>query len=171
MLAAGSIAGYESAMQHTTTPIFLPSEAATINLAAKLAPLARRGDAICLDGTLGAGKTLFARAFIRALTSAEEAVPSPTYALLQTYEGTSGPIAHFDLYRLDHEDELEEIGFFDCLEDAICLIEWPDKAGSERPLAGLTLHISESGDGRNAYFTIGDDWHDRTKALESLCHD
>jgi len=159
-------------MEHTTPPISLKNEDATANLAAKLALLSHPGDAICLEGTLGAGKTLFARNFIRALTSADEPVPSPTYALLQTYDGDTGPIAHFDLYRLEHEDELEEIGFFDCLDDAICLIEWPDKAGQDRPTKGLTLHIEECEDTtRRASFTIGADWQDRATAIKGLLGD
>ncbi|HEY2111322.1 MAG TPA: tRNA (adenosine(37)-N6)-threonylcarbamoyltransferase complex ATPase subunit type 1 TsaE, partial [Dongiaceae bacterium] len=75
----------------------LPDEAATASLARAVAALARPGDVIALRGDLGAGKTLFARAFI-----GEADVPSPTFTLVQIYDGAHGRIWHFDLYRLKH---------------------------------------------------------------------
>jgi tRNA threonylcarbamoyladenosine biosynthesis protein TsaE len=80
------------------TIVELPDENATAALAARLAALARPGDVIALSGDLGAGKTSFARAFIRA-RGGDEAVPSPTFTLVQLYELTGGAIWHFDLYR------------------------------------------------------------------------
>ncbi len=148
----------------------LPTEDDTAALAKNLAPVARTGDVFCLEGTLGMGKSLLARHFIRALTSDSEPVPSPTFALLQTYEGRSGPISHFDLYRLEHEDELLEIGFFEALEDTICLIEWPDKAGRDRPERGLTILLEEEGTGRRATLVPGPDWQDRIEKLAEFRH-
>ncbi|HEY2541330.1 MAG TPA: tRNA (adenosine(37)-N6)-threonylcarbamoyltransferase complex ATPase subunit type 1 TsaE, partial [Stellaceae bacterium] len=88
----------------------LSNEAATAALAARLAAIARPGDVIALRGELGAGKTAFARAFIRARNSADEEVPSPTFTLVQNYEAAGGAIWHFDLYRLTAADEIWELG-------------------------------------------------------------
>ncbi len=154
----------------TSAPITipLPSEADTASLARKLAALAQIGDTICLEGTLGMGKSVLARQFIRSLTNENEAVPSPTFALLQTYDGRTGPISHFDLYRLEHEDELLEIGFFEALDDTICLIEWPEKAGRDRPHTALTILLEEMGTGRRATLVPGMDWQDRAPELAAL---
>ena len=78
----------------------LPNLAATADLAQKLAPLLKAGDVIALHGGLGAGKTTFSRALISALLGQDTEVPSPTYTLVQTYDGPSFPIFHFDLYRM-----------------------------------------------------------------------
>src|SRR6266704_6126905 len=86
----------------------LPDEAATAALAAGIAALARPGDVIALKGELGAGKTSFARAFIRA-RGGVEAVPSPTFTLVQVYELPGGPIWHIDLYRLRDPEEAWEL--------------------------------------------------------------
>jgi len=83
---------------------------------------------ICLNGTLGAGKTFFAKEFIGSLLSEEQEITSPTFNLLNIYDTKEGEIFHFDLYRLKNEDELENIGFFDAIKSGICLIEWPEVA-------------------------------------------
>ncbi|MBC7670274.1 MAG: tRNA (adenosine(37)-N6)-threonylcarbamoyltransferase complex ATPase subunit type 1 TsaE, partial [Gemmatimonadaceae bacterium] len=80
--------------------VALPDEAATQRLGIRLSRALRPGDAICLTGPLGAGKSTLARALIRALTSPNEEVPSPTFTLVQFYDGPAFPVAHFDLYRL-----------------------------------------------------------------------
>jgi tRNA threonylcarbamoyl adenosine modification protein YjeE len=101
------------------------SEADTARLAGLLAPLLRPGDTILLDGELGAGKTAFARALVRALMGAPDlTVPSPTFSLVQPYEGQDLRILHIDLYRLGDPREAEELGLADD-EDALRLIEWP----------------------------------------------
>ncbi|MGH7116770.1 MAG: tRNA (adenosine(37)-N6)-threonylcarbamoyltransferase complex ATPase subunit type 1 TsaE, partial [Stellaceae bacterium] len=92
-------------------PVFdLPNEAATAVLAGRIAARARIGDVIALRGDLGAGKTSFARAFIRARGNADEEVPSPTFTLVQIYEASAAAIWHFDLYRLRTAQEAWELG-------------------------------------------------------------
>lgn len=106
----------------------LADEAATRALGRSLAARVGPGDVVALWGGLGAGKSTLARAFIRALTSEDEDVPSPTFTLVQTYEGGTGPIWHFDLYRLESADDIWELDIEDALRD-ISLIEWPDRMG------------------------------------------
>jgi len=119
----------------------LPDLTATDTLARHLAPQIRRGDAIALQGPLGAGKTSFARALLRALGIKED-VPSPTFTLLQTYETPTFPIHHFDLYRLKSETELDEIGWDEALACGVALIEWPERALRRMPGDFLTLHFT-----------------------------
>lgn len=109
------------------------SEQDTERHAAALAAAAGRGDVFALHGDLGAGKTCWARGFIRALAGAEIDVPSPTFTLIQTYDTPRGMVAHFDLYRLKSPEDVLEIGWDDALADGIALIEWPARAGSFLP--------------------------------------
>ncbi len=97
-------------------------------LAKDIAASARVGDVIGLKGTLGAGKSFFAKQFINALSEKPVEVLSPTFNLVYSYETKKGEVFHFDLYRLKSEEELENIGFFDALKSGICLIEWPEIA-------------------------------------------
>jgi tRNA threonylcarbamoyl adenosine modification protein YjeE len=97
-------------------------------LAASLATKAQIGDIIGLKGTLGAGKSFFAKNFINALSLEPQEILSPTFNLVYSYDSKKGEIFHFDLYRLKSEEELENIGFFDALKNGISLIEWPDIA-------------------------------------------
>ena len=111
----------------------------TAAFARALAPELRAGDTLLLDGPVGAGKSHFARALIRArLQNPAEDVPSPTFTLVQTYDGDP-PVWHADLYRLTDAAEVDELGLTDALPEAIALIEWPDRMG-EIPGA-LTLHF------------------------------
>src|SRR5690242_6068039 len=125
--------------------------AATERLAAIIAGQVRPGDAILLSGDLGAGKTHFARAFINALTSAPEEVPSPTFTLVQTYDaavhGAPVEIWHFDLYRLKSPDETLELGIEEAFAEGIALVEWPDRLGSLKPREHLELRLAVTGDG------------------------
>jgi len=105
----------------------LADETATQVLAAAIARLARPGDLIALSGPLGAGKTSFARAFVRSLIDAAEEVPSPTFTLMQTYDGLAVRICHVDLYRLSGPDDLAELGLDEAFQTAIVLVEWPDR--------------------------------------------
>ncbi|NHK28282.1 tRNA (adenosine(37)-N6)-threonylcarbamoyltransferase complex ATPase subunit type 1 TsaE [Parvularcula flava] len=115
---------------------------AMTSLGASLASLLSSGDVVRLEGPLGAGKTVFARGLIRALTSEGEEVPSPTFALVQVYDTKAGPLWHMDLYRLEDEDEIVDLGFEEAQDDAICLIEWPSRAESYMPDNALTVKIA-----------------------------
>ncbi|MEC9235308.1 MAG: tRNA (adenosine(37)-N6)-threonylcarbamoyltransferase complex ATPase subunit type 1 TsaE [Pseudomonadota bacterium] len=110
---------------------------------------------ILLEGTLGMGKSSFARAFIRHLCGAPEMeVPSPTFTLVQGYDSAKGEIWHFDLYRLEDPEEIWELGWEDALSDHICLIEWPDRLGHYTPDDALRITIT-AGDAENSrIFTI-----------------
>jgi tRNA threonylcarbamoyl adenosine modification protein YjeE len=121
--------------------IDLPDEAATAALAARLAALAEPGDVIALQGDLGAGKTTFARAFIRACGEADEEVPSPTFTLVQIYEATDAALWHFDLYRLSASEEAWELGIEEAFASGISLIEWPDRLGPLLPRHRLEIAL------------------------------
>jgi tRNA threonylcarbamoyladenosine biosynthesis protein TsaE len=153
--------------------VLLPDEAATARLAAGLALLLRTGDVLALQGTLGAGKTAFARALIQARAGAEIEVPSPTFTLVQTYVLPGLVLWHFDLYRLSNPDEVIELGWDEALETAALLVEWPDRAGALLPAGALTLSLAVTGDvSRRATLTVplaaGSAWADRRIALEGL---
>lgn len=122
-------------------------ETMTAALARMLAATARPGDTILLDGPVGAGKTHFARAFIRARQGeAAEDVPSPTFTLVQTYDDPMGTeIWHADLYRLTDPSELDELGLDEAQDNAICLIEWPDRMEA-LPERALTVLITMKDD-------------------------
>jgi tRNA threonylcarbamoyl adenosine modification protein YjeE len=144
----------------------LADEAATEVLGRRLAVAARSGDVIALVGPLGAGKTTLARAFIRALTSAGEEVPSPTFTLVQTYAGSPGPIWHFDLFRLSRPEEALELGIEDAFAEGIVLIEWPERLGALLPAHRLEvrLDVAADGDSRKVEIT-GASWNDRLRVL------
>ncbi len=143
-------------------PILLPDLAATEALAATLASRARPGDAILLEGPLGAGKTAFARAFLRAAAGDPALeVPSPSFTLVQAYDTSLGPIHHFDLWRLSGPEALAELGWEDA-RDGIVLVEWPDRLGALRPADALTLTLAHGdGDARRAALS---GWDDRRQA-------
>ena len=119
----------------------LPDEAATAALAARIASLARPGDVIALKGVLGAGKSSFARAFIRA-SGCGEAVPSPTFTLVQIYDVGDAAIWHFDCYRLRHPEEAWELAIEDAFTEGISLIEWPERLGPLVPPRRLEITLA-----------------------------
>ena len=115
---------------------------ATEAFAAKLAGLIKNNIYLCLKGDLGAGKTLFSQAFAKAL-GYDGAVTSPTFNLMNIYEGKK-KIYHYDLYRLQSEDELYDMGFFDYIQlddDEVALVEWPDAFMDAMPEDYLLLEI------------------------------
>jgi len=131
--------------RQTETAFDLNGEAATAAFAARLAPLAGPGDVIALWGGLGTGKTVFARAFIRARGNPDEEVPSPTFTLVQVYDpaaGFSGSVYHFDLYRLDAPEDAFELDIEDAFAEGISLIEWPDRLGPLLPDARLDVTLA-----------------------------
>jgi tRNA threonylcarbamoyl adenosine modification protein YjeE len=147
----------------------LPGTASTDALAATLAPRLRAGDVLLLSGPVGAGKTHFARAVILALLDTPEDVPSPTYTLVQVYDGPDCPIWHADLYRLASPAEVIELGLAEAFTTAICLVEWPDRLGDLAPASALDLAFrADAGDDRrNVTLTWTDPgWDDRLKGLE-----
>jgi tRNA threonylcarbamoyladenosine biosynthesis protein TsaE len=142
--------------QHLT----LPNEAATEALAASLAAKARPGDVLLLSGPLGAGKTSFARAFIRARAGDQKIeIPSPTFTLLQTYDTPAGPIAHYDLWRLTDHRAMEELGW-DEAQNGIVLAEWPDRLGPLTPPDALHITISLIPEGREISLSGAKRWFD-----------
>jgi tRNA threonylcarbamoyl adenosine modification protein YjeE len=116
-------------------------EADTARLAAALARVARPGDVIALHGDLGAGKTAFARAYVRTLVGTDIDVPSPTFNLVLVYETDIAPVWHFDFYRLEDAEEVHELGIDDAFADGISLIEWPERAADALPGDYLTVDI------------------------------
>ena len=145
----------------------LPDFAATGALAASLARRARRGDVFGLSGGLGAGKTAFARYFIRARGAADEEVPSPTFTLVQTYETQDVPIWHFDMYRLEKPRDAFELGLEDALADGIALIEWPERIATLLPVDRLDI-VLEFGKGsgvRRAWLQGHGGWAERLQNI------
>jgi len=137
--------------------IILADEAATADLGRAIAPHLRPGWAVCLTGPLGAGKSTLARALIRALTSPDEEVPSPTFTLVQAYDGDI-PISHFDLYRLNSADQAYEIGFDEALETGAVVVEWPQRLGDQQPADRLDVEIALAGDERRVTLTPHGAW-------------
>ena len=149
--------------RHLDTPEALES------LGAAIARRLRRGEALCLWGPLGAGKTTLARGLIRALTRTDEEVPSPTFTLVQLYAGPDFPIAHFDLYRLTRADEAHELGLDEALDDGVAIIEWPERLEGRLPPDRLDIELAlpESGtEGRSARLTGHGAWAGREGELE-----
>ena len=108
------------------------SEAESFQLAKKLGEKAKKGEIYCLEGELGTGKTVFAKGFAKGL-GIEEIVDSPTFTIVKEYRGRE-KLYHFDVYRIEDIEELQEIGFSEMISgDAICLIEWASQIEEEIP--------------------------------------
>ena len=129
-----------------TLRLHLPDLAATEALGQRIAGLMRPGDAVLLEGPLGAGKSALARALIRAATRCPALdVPSPSYTLVQEYDTPLGPLSHFDLWRLDGPGGVVELGWEDARR-GIVVVEWPDRLGPLRPLDALEVSLSLGAD-------------------------
>lgn len=146
----------------------------TIRLAEKVGKRIREGTVLCLDGELGAGKTLFVQSMARTL-GVEGEVTSPTFNLMNIYEGIC-PIFHFDLYRLNNEEELEDIGFYEYIEvsEGIVVIEWSDKFPDSLPEEYVRINFECSKDAeqeRNITFSCkGEENEEFLKELEQFVH-
>jgi tRNA threonylcarbamoyl adenosine modification protein YjeE len=117
----------------------------TEDLARRIAPRLRAGDAIALKGDLGAGKTTLARAILRAC-GVDGEVPSPSFTLVQEYETARLMIVHCDLYRIVDCRELDELGLEEGLQDGALLIEWPERAPSRLPGDELWIEMEIAGE-------------------------
>ncbi len=139
----------------------LLSLAETEALAVALAGLAQAGDVILLEGPLGAGKSAFARAFIRhAAGDPVLDVPSPSFTIVQTYDTPRGPIHHYDLWRVSGPEALTELGWVDTA-DGVALVEWPDRLGPARPRHALTVALSPVPGEEDARRVVLSGWPDR----------
>lgn len=130
---------------------YLPDDTATGAFAKRLAnalPASIGGLTLLLRGELGAGKSTFARALIRALGH-DGAVPSPTYTLVEPYVVPAGIIYHVDLYRIANEEELRYLGWTE-LDEGFRIVEWPDRAPGIAAAADLLLTLDYHEPGRDA---------------------
>lgn len=139
------------------------TEKDTKALAEKISEIAKKGDVFALYGTLGAGKSTFARYFIQHLTAAED-IPSPTFTLVQTYETPSFDIYHYDMYRLKSPEEAYELDIEDAFYSGVSLIEWPEKVASLLPKDLWKISIEASGN--NRIFNIETSSSDKKQRLE-----
>ncbi len=159
---------YPLHMSHAPLNITLNSPDQTAALAQTLAPKLGAGDVILLTGDIGAGKTHFARSLTQARLGYAEDVPSPTFTLVQTYETDDTNLWHADLYRLTSPDEVVELGLTEAFEDAICLVEWPDRLAELAPKSALsiTLKMTETPGERQLSLSWTDDkWSARLRDL------
>lgn len=124
--------------------MILADEAATAALGRALAGQVRGGDVIGLSGGLGAGKTSLVRALLEALGHQGE-VPSPSFAIVQPYDQLDPPLWHADLYRLEDPSELAEIGLESAGDDAVLVVEWPERAGPAAWPDALRLTLEITG--------------------------
>ena len=141
--------------------ITLADAAATLALGRRLGNALGPGDVVCLSGNLGAGKTTLARGAIEAWTGQPEEAPSPTFTLVQTYEGDRGELWHVDLYRLKRPDDAWELGLEDAFAEAACLIEWPERLEGQLPRDRLDIELTPQGEGRSAALTAHGAWREK----------
>ena len=130
----------------------VPDEASMIALATRCSTCLMAPLLLTFKGDIGAGKTTFIRAMLRAL-GITGAIKSPTFSLVETYRHNDLLIHHFDLYRIQDEAELEYLGFRDFFSDeAICCIEWPERSSFCLGKADLACSFSMEGSGRRLDF-------------------
>ena len=128
---------------------------------ARIAAKLKAGDVVALSGGLGAGKTTLARFVLEALGHTGE-VPSPTFTIIEVYDGLSVPVVHADFYRLKSPAEADEIGLYEYREGAALIAEWPENAGGfahEAACLWIALEIADQG--RRAIAEGGSDWLER----------
>jgi tRNA threonylcarbamoyladenosine biosynthesis protein TsaE len=140
--------------------MILEDEQATKRLGGELARVAKPGDVITLSGPLGVGKTALARGYIAALGHKGE-VPSPSFAIVQPYEELEPPVWHVDLYRIEDDSEIDELGL-DAASDAVLIVEWPDRADNRPWPDALRLALAFGRDGaRNLTAEVPPAWEGR----------
>lgn len=139
---------------------------ATERLGWLLGVSARSGDVFCFSGDLGAGKTLMCRGLAQAQGVDPAAVNSPTFALMNVYQGSKEELRHFDLYRLNSVEELEDMGFYEYAGGpGITMIEWAELYSSELPEERLQVTLKLVPEGRQVFLEpVG-------QRYEKLCED
>ena len=160
------------ARKETMFTVSTQSSEETAELAQKAGQRIREGTVLCLIGDLGAGKTLFTQNLVKML-GVDTEVTSPTFSLMNVYEGIC-PILHFDLYRIEKEDELDELGFYEYVEEpgGIVIIEWADKFPEALPdeYVTVTFEKTDSANERNISFAChGEKDKDFLKELAEIC--
>jgi tRNA threonylcarbamoyladenosine biosynthesis protein TsaE len=129
--------------------VYCPTEAETKAFARSLAASACPGGIYCLTGTLGAGKTVFAKGFAEGLGICGDSVTSPTFTLMNVYNGERFVLYHFDVYRLSCADEFISAGCEEYLYNGgICLIEWADLIRETIPETAVWIDLTYSSNGR-----------------------
>ena len=122
------------------------SEKETFTIAKELAEKAQAGEVYCLSGDLGVGKTIFTKGFAAGL-GITEPVSSPTFTIVQIYEEGRLPLYHFDVYRIEDIEEMEEIGYEDCFYgEGVCLVEWAELIKEILPEAYKKIRIEKDTD-------------------------
>ena len=152
---------------HHSLSVAVETPEAMRRLGAQIAAHLRQGEAVCLSGPLGAGKTTLARGLVQAVMGHAEETPSPTFTLVQFYEGETLRLAHLDLYRLKDPNEAYELGLEEALEDGAAVIEWPERLGGALPPDRLDVEIgfSDGGGGRRVRLTGHGTWVGRDREL------
>lgn len=130
----------------------LVDAAATEALGAAFGARLGAGDALLVYGELGAGKTTLARGAVSSFVGRPEEAPSPTYTLVQTYEGPRGQLWHVDLYRLTQSEEAAELGLEEAFEEAAVIVEWPERL-ARLPARRVEIRLAPAGAGRSARLT------------------
>jgi len=129
----------------------LPDAAKSEQFAVQLGNCLKPGLTLCFSGEIGAGKTTIIRAMLKSL-GVESTIKSPTFSLVESYLCTLAPVHHFDLYRIEQEDELEYLGFRDYFStETICCIEWPEHAGKALPMVDIRFKLTSKGAGREMH--------------------
>lgn len=139
----------------------LPTEQASVAIAQQVAACLKSPAILTFSGEIGAGKTTFIRAMLRAL-GVRSNIKSPTFSLVESYQSLYLPIHHFDLYRIHDESELDYIGFRDYFKhNAICCIEWPEQAPRYLAKPDVRFAFTIKGEGREmqaqAFSELGDE--------------
>lgn len=130
-------------------------------LAESLAKIVKKGDIFLLRGDLGSGKTTFSRFFVQFFLGKKEEVPSPTFTLVQNYPTKDFIIWHFDLYRLEKTEELEELGLEDAFYTGVSLVEWPERLRYYAPKKFLSFFFEGEGKNRRVTLTASGEWEKR----------